>query len=78
MDEIDLLLSHGDGSSNATNGKVIGTLLSDWDGMQSNEGVIVVAATNNAKNIDLAVLRRLPRQLSCLCFCCYFFLSFVF
>ncbi len=62
LDEVDMVLQR-DGGLNASNNKVLGLLLADWDGLSSGaDGVLVVATTNRPKDLDTALHRRLPRQ----------------
>ena len=36
--------------------------LSMWDGMLSTDGVMIIGATNRPEDVDVAFLRRMPRQ----------------
>jgi len=67
MDEVDALaVSRSDGSEgNRARDRVLGQLLSELDGMQPLENVVVIAATNRPDRIDAAMLRpgRIDRML---------------
>ena len=52
-----------DSTSNAHR-EIINQFMVEWDGLTSdNQGVIVMAATNRPRDLDDAVLRRLPRRI---------------
>jgi transitional endoplasmic reticulum ATPase len=58
FDEIDALAPHRGGGIDAHAGdRVIAQLLTEMDGVEGREGVIVVAATNRPELIDPALLR---------------------
>jgi len=58
LDEIDAIAHRrgGDGDSGVTE-RVVNQLLTSMDGMETREGVLVVAATNRPDMIDTALLR---------------------
>jgi transitional endoplasmic reticulum ATPase len=64
IDELDGLAPHRGEMSDATD-RVLGELLGEIDGMDGQEGVLVVGATNRADQIDPALLRggRLSRTI---------------
>jgi SpoVK/Ycf46/Vps4 family AAA+-type ATPase len=47
----------GGGGSVTVSGRVLATLLNEMDGIESNEGVVVVGATNSKDDVDPALLR---------------------
>ena len=47
----------GSGGSNSVGGRVLATLLNEMDGIESNEGVVVVGATNSIDDVDPALIR---------------------
>ena len=47
----------GSGSAHSLESRILSTLLNEMDGMQSSQGVLVVAATNRLDMIDDALLR---------------------
>jgi transitional endoplasmic reticulum ATPase len=58
FDEIDALAPHRGGDTDAHTGdRVIAQLLTEMDGVEGREGVIVVAATNRPELVDPALLR---------------------
>ncbi|SOE62172.1 cell division protease FtsH [Caballeronia arationis] len=60
IDEADGLAKRtdtGNGPAEAESNRVINQLLAEMDGFESNEGVIIVAATNHPDNIDEALRR---------------------
>ncbi|KAI9030501.1 P-loop containing nucleoside triphosphate hydrolase protein [Hyaloraphidium curvatum] len=61
LDELDAMAGdrgHGSsGSSDAVQGKILSALLNEMDGIESADGVLVVAATNRPWAIDAALLR---------------------
>ncbi len=58
FDEIDALAPHRGGEMDGHSGdRVIAQLLTEMDGVEGREGVIVVAATNRPELIDTALLR---------------------
>jgi transitional endoplasmic reticulum ATPase len=58
FDEIDALAPRrGDGSDGHVGDRVIAQLLTEMDGIEGREGVIVLAATNRPELIDTALLR---------------------
>ncbi|KAG2222267.1 hypothetical protein INT45_006946 [Circinella minor] len=65
IDEVDSIMSRrrSDSTSNAHR-EIINQFMVEWDGLTSdNQGVIVMAATNRPRDLDDAVLRRLPRRI---------------
>ena len=58
LDEIDALAPErgGDGQENVTN-RIVNQLLTSFDGIEPNSGIIVLAATNRPDRIDTALLR---------------------
>lgn len=64
LDEIDSIFAKGrppiDGSSSAEREQVVNTLLASLDGIASNEGIIIIAATSNCVDV-LDEALRLPR-----------------
>jgi transitional endoplasmic reticulum ATPase len=67
LDEIDSLVTKrameaggggcGDSGGDALSARILSTLLNEMDGVQSSEGVLVVAATNRLDRMDPALLR---------------------
>lgn len=58
FDEIDAIASHRNShGTNVDMSSIVGQLLTELDGIASNEGVTVVAATNRPDRIDSALLR---------------------
>ena len=65
LDDLDVIaakrnLEGGSGSSGGSgtvSGRVLATLLNEMDGIESNEGVVVVGATNSKEDVDPALLR---------------------
>ena len=47
----------GGGGSGTVAGRVLATLLNEMDGVESNEGVVVVGATSSKEDVDPALLR---------------------
>ncbi|RWS03015.1 spermatogenesis-associated protein 5-like protein [Dinothrombium tinctorium] len=60
FDEIDALAAERGGNENASavGDRVLAQLLTEMDGIESLDGVIIVAATNRPDKIDKALLRR--------------------
>lgn len=58
MDEIDAVMkSREGGGAHAEDQKVVNAFLSELDGLDNNEGVIIVGTTNHAASLDGALLR---------------------
>lgn len=60
IDELDALAGERSGNSNSTNDmttRVVATLLTELDGIQARQDVIIVGATNRPDKIDKALLR---------------------
>ncbi|MFV0460197.1 MAG: AAA family ATPase [Actinomycetales bacterium] len=65
LDEVDALAPiRGKGGDSGTTDRVVAALLTELDGMQARNGVVVIGATNRIDQIDPAVLRpgRLERH----------------
>lgn len=64
FDELDVLAAHrslsgGDatGGSGSVAGRILGTMLNEMDGVETNKEVLVLATTNRLSSIDAALLR---------------------
>ncbi|MFW6025311.1 MAG: ATP-dependent metallopeptidase FtsH/Yme1/Tma family protein, partial [Candidatus Woesearchaeota archaeon] len=70
IDEIDAIGTHRNGSggsgSDSERNQTLNELLTQMDGFESNEGIIVIAATNRADTLDEALIRpgRFDKQLT--------------
>ncbi|KAI9202297.1 P-loop containing nucleoside triphosphate hydrolase protein [Polychytrium aggregatum] len=65
LDEVDALFGarRSDGS-NSSRREIINEFMSEWDGLNSNNGgVIIMGATNRPFDLDDAILRRMPRRI---------------
>jgi SpoVK/Ycf46/Vps4 family AAA+-type ATPase len=70
IDEIDTLLKKRESmnTSNSVHSTMLGSLMSEWDGISNDNKtpVIVLGATNRPADIDSAFLRRMPFQIKTL------------
>lgn len=57
LDEFDSIASNRDNLLHIHNNNVVNQLLTELDGINSNDGVFILAATNNIDKIDPAVIR---------------------
>jgi transitional endoplasmic reticulum ATPase len=63
LDDLDTMAAKRDlsgadgGGSGGVGGRILATLLNEMDGIESNDGVVVVAATNRRDAVDPALLR---------------------
>lgn len=66
IDEIDSLASKRGHGSNREQDQTLNALLTEMDGFDTKEGVIIIAATNRADTLDPAILRpgRFDRQIT--------------
>ncbi len=62
IDEVDGLMSRK-GSDSATESRVIGILLSELDGVNTQNNFVILAMTNRPWDLDVGFIRRFPRRI---------------
>ena len=57
FDELDALVPHRNSEQSEASARVVNTLLTELDGLNTREGIYLIAATNRPDMIDAAMLR---------------------